>query len=194
MWLNKVGTFGVGSAGDWWGRAGACCCRLSRYMLVPRFMLWLKLFGDDEWLVGRGPNYVIALLLHMFFSDIIDTLIAWNTVGGGVQSDCVGYYLDLSRFKARKKRARLGEVREGLGRLQFIARPLGHIRPSLGPLYAWSCAGPRLARPHLPVMILIIIRFLAAEIGRRRDEEEEKEDVPVCSQSVRPGRGVQARR
>ena len=28
LWLNCVGTFGVGSAGYWWGRAGACLTRL----------------------------------------------------------------------------------------------------------------------------------------------------------------------
>ena len=63
---------------------------------------------------------------------------------------------------------RLGELREGLGRLQFLAGPLEHLRPFLGPLYAWSCAGPRYARPRMPVMILLILRFLAAELGRRR--------------------------
>ena len=52
VWLNKVGTFGVASAGYWWGRAGAACCRLSHYMLGYRFMLWLLLYGDDEGLVG----------------------------------------------------------------------------------------------------------------------------------------------
>ena len=61
-----------------------------------------------------------------------------------------------------------GEIREGLGRLQFVAGPLELIRPFLGPLYAWCCAGPRHARPSLPVMILLILRFLAVEISRRR--------------------------
>ena len=45
--------------------------------------------------------------------------------------------------KIREQRVRLGELREGLGRLQFLAGPLEHIRPFLGPLYAWACAGPR---------------------------------------------------
>ena len=31
VWLNTVGTFGVGSAGYWWGRAGALLVRLSHY-------------------------------------------------------------------------------------------------------------------------------------------------------------------
>jgi hypothetical protein len=31
IWVNRVGTFGVGSAGYWWGRAGALLVRLSHY-------------------------------------------------------------------------------------------------------------------------------------------------------------------
>ena len=36
------------------GRAGACCCRLSHYLLCYRFMLWLVLYGDD----GSLPEIV----------------------------------------------------------------------------------------------------------------------------------------
>ena len=54
------------------------------------------------------------------------------------------------------------ELREGLGRLQFIVGPLEHIRPFLGPLYAWAAAGPRYARPKIPLMILL--KYLAAEV------------------------------
>ena len=55
-----------------------------------------------------------------------------------------------------------------MGRLQFIAGPLEHLRPFLGPLYAWACAGARYAKPKMPPMILLIIHFLADEIRRRR--------------------------
>ena len=33
LWLNKVGTFGVASAGYWWGRAGAAVMRLGHYFV-----------------------------------------------------------------------------------------------------------------------------------------------------------------
>ena len=91
IWLNKVDTFGVASAGYWWGRAGACCCRLSHYLLGYRFMLWLLLYGDDEWLVGQGQHYHMSLLLHMLVLDIIGTPISWHKLGGGIQTDWVGY-------------------------------------------------------------------------------------------------------
>ena len=59
---------------------------------------------------------------------------------------------------------RLGELREGLGRLQFLAGPMEYIRPFLGPLYAWASIGPRFARPRLPVMIVLIMKYLAEEL------------------------------
>ena len=86
----------------------------------------------------------------------------------GVSEAGAAWAVQWLEAKARERKARLGEIREGLGRLQFVAGPLEHIRPFLGPLYAWCCAGPRHARPSLPVMILLILRFLAVEISRRR--------------------------
>ena len=49
VWLNTVGTFGVCSAGYWWGRAGALLVRLSHY-LPPTFLrqFWLLLYADDQ--------------------------------------------------------------------------------------------------------------------------------------------------
>ena len=66
--------------------------------------------------------------------------------------------------KAAEKTVRLGELREGLGRLQFLAGPIEYVRPFLGPLYAWASIGPRFARPRLPVMVLLIMKYLAQEL------------------------------
>ena len=41
---------------------------------------------------------------------------------------------------------------------------LEHVRPFLGPLYAWASVGPRFAKPKLPVMILLIMKYLADEL------------------------------
>ena len=59
----------------------------------------------------------------------------------------------------------MGELCEGLGRLRFVAGPLDHLRPFLGPLYAWVSAGPRYAKPKLPAMILLILELLAKELA-----------------------------
>ena len=63
LWLNTVGTFGVASAGYWWGRAGACAVRLTHYVAGPAHAIWALLYSDDGWLVGRGERYEIGLLL-----------------------------------------------------------------------------------------------------------------------------------
>ena len=67
--------------------------------------------------------------------------------------------------KLRERRIALGELREALGRLQFVAGPLELIRPFLGPLYCWACAGPRHARPLLPTMLLLILRYLEGALN-----------------------------
>ena len=66
--------------------------------------------------------------------------------------------------KATEGRVKLGELREGLGRLQFIAGAIEYLRPFLGPLYAWAAAGPRFARPKLPIMVVLILKYLAKEL------------------------------
>ena len=48
VWLNKVGTFGVASAGYWWGQAGACIFHLVHYMLGYDLALWAPLYSDDR--------------------------------------------------------------------------------------------------------------------------------------------------
>ena len=67
VWLNTVGTFGVGSAGYWWGRAGAAIMRLTHYALGYTHAIWALLYSDDGWLVGRAERYEVGLLLHLFF-------------------------------------------------------------------------------------------------------------------------------
>ena len=62
--------------------------------------------------------------------------------------------------KIAEGRVTLGELREALGRLQFVAGPLELVRPFLGPLYSWACARPRYARPQLPTMLLLILGYL----------------------------------
>ena len=47
LWLNKAGTFGVASAGYWWGRAGACLIRLMHYLLGYDHAIWALLYSDD---------------------------------------------------------------------------------------------------------------------------------------------------
>ena len=181
VWLNTGGTFGVGSAGYWWGRAGAALIRLSHY-LQGRRMLWILLYSDDCWASAQGAHADRDLLLHFLVLGVLGTPLAWHKLKGGERLEWIGYYLDLGRFqlgitekriqwavrwigdKCREGRVRLGEMREGLGRLQFVAGPLEHIRPFLGPIYGWVSAAPRYTRPQMPLMIRLILEFVAHEL------------------------------
>ena len=148
--------------------------------------LWALLYSDDDWLVGWADRYEYSLVMFMLVLSVINAPLSWHKMSGGIETEWVGYLLDVGRFqigisesralwairwledKAREQRVPLGELRQGLGRLQFIAGPLEHLRPFLGPLYNWACGGPKYARPQLPVMILLIMKFLATELRRKR--------------------------
>ena len=182
VWVNTVGTFGVGSAGYWWGRAGAALMRLSHFCQGRERMLWLMLYSDDCWATAGGERADRDLLLHLLVLGVVGTPLAWHKLKGGQAIEWIGYALDLARFeigitekrvhwcvrwigdKLREGEVRLGELREGLGRLQFVAGPLEYLRPFLGPLYAWASAAPRYAQPRLPVMIRLIMEFIAEEL------------------------------
>lgn len=195
VWLNKVGTFGVGSAGYWWGRAGACCCRRSHYMLGPQFMLWLLLYGDGEWLVGRRQHYYISLLLHMFFLDIVDTPIAWHKVCGGAQSDWVGYYVDVSRFEIGVSEARAAWAIQWL---EAKARE----NTARAPVHRWAVrAHPAISGSALLLGVWGPSVRATASPGYDPDDHPlpggrdwEEEDVALCRPGMRPGRGLQAGR
>ena len=47
VYLNCVGTFGVTSAGYWWGRAAGAIVRFTHYMLGYDDPLWALLYSDD---------------------------------------------------------------------------------------------------------------------------------------------------
>ena len=121
-------------------------------------------------------------MLHLFLLAVLGTPLKWSRVSGGFEIEWVGYLLDLSCFEigisafraqwyvtwltgiACKRWVSLGELKEGLGRLVFVAGPLEHLRPLLGPLFAWASAGPRFARPRLPTVLLLLMNFMADKL------------------------------
>ena len=158
--------------------------RLSHYYAPSTVRaLWVLLYADDGKATAGGPRFELPLLNHLFLLEVLGTPMKWRKVRGGVQVEWVGYLIDYARFemgitesrakwcttwlrdKVRERRVALGELREGLGRLVFVSGPIEHIRPILGPLFAWASAGPRFVRPRLPTMLLILMDFLASELA-----------------------------
>ena len=78
VWLNTVGTFGVGSAGYWGGRAGAALFRLAHYLPGRSHMLWLLLYSDDCWATAGGVRADRNLLLHLLVLGVVGTPLAWH--------------------------------------------------------------------------------------------------------------------
>jgi len=186
VYLNTVNTFGVGSAGYWWGRGGSAIIRLAHYMLGHEDALWSLLYADDGLNVGRTGYFERGLIMHLFVLVLLGLPLSWKKFKGGVTVEWVGYWLDAGRFevgvtasRARwcvhwledrqaEGRVQLGELREALGRIQFVAGPLEHLRPFLGPLYAWACSGAKFGKPVLPVMLRLILGYLAKELKEAR--------------------------
>ena len=116
-------------------------------------ILWPLLYSDDGWLIGRREKYHVDLVLDLFILVVLGAPLAWHELRGGVQSEWVGYALDVGRFaigisesrvqwavmwlwdKIAEDRIQFSEFRKGLGLLQFIAGPLEHVRPFLEPVY-----------------------------------------------------------
>ena len=98
LWANTVGTFGVGSAGYWWGRAGSALIRLAHYLQGKDHMLWLLLYSDDSWATAHGEHAEKDLMLHLFVLMILGTPLAWHKLKGGIEVEWIGYALDLAGY------------------------------------------------------------------------------------------------
>ena len=77
VWLNLVGTFGIASAGYWWGRAGAALVRLTHYLTPRQLQMWLLLYADDVLATAGGPWFERPLLFHLFLLMVLGTPLKW---------------------------------------------------------------------------------------------------------------------
>ena len=188
IWLNTVGTFGVGSISYWWSRVGACIVRLLYYVLgdADSALRWCLLFADDLKLLARGPRLARDLLAALLLLLALKIPLKWKKFSGGWQVQWIGFWFDYTRFELglSESRARwlsgwcdalcdagmalIRNFKEGLGRLGFATVALTSDRPFLGPLYAWAAVHPEGACVALPLMVKIILKWLARRLRERR--------------------------
>lgn len=177
LWVNRVGTFGVGSACYWWARLAGLLARF-----VGAFAdgedLWQLLYSDDVHWKAHGPQKYRDLLMMLLLWELMGTPFSWKKCKGGVSTDWLGYWLDYSRFELGISESRgrwladwlaravergaslVRELREGLGRLGFAAGVLEWHKPFLAPLYAWTAAAPQGAfLPHPPAVQLALLHL-----------------------------------
>eukprot|EP00973_Karenia_brevis_P007456 1008229-Karenia_brevis.AAC.1 len=82
VWLNQVGTFGLGSAGYWLSRFGGAVSRLV-LSVMGKEEIWLLLFAEDVDIVAAGANATANLILSLFLLILVGTPVSWKKVGGG---------------------------------------------------------------------------------------------------------------
>ena len=65
VWLNTVGTFGLASAGYYWGRLVAALGRLIFYC-SPAWNFWQLVFADDFSWTAQGEGFELQLLFTLY--------------------------------------------------------------------------------------------------------------------------------
>lgn len=183
IWINTVGTFGIGSAAYHWSRLMSGIGRAAFYMLGQSEVFMLVYVDDLLW-ITRDKRGIEKIILTIYFMTVLGLPFAWKKFKGGVDLAWVGFEISLKGSKlglsvARSQwlvkwlsdtadvgRVRVADMSAVLGRLSFGLTALGHLRPFLGPVYAWTAAMTgKVIWGQLPKAIILIFRFLARALA-----------------------------
>ncbi|CAL1153097.1 unnamed protein product, partial [Cladocopium goreaui] len=177
VWLNTVGTFGVASAAVHWSHLFSGIQR-AVYYLTGTLKLFLLTYVDDLLFITQGKAATDAIVVALLFMVVLGVPLSWHKCKGGTQVEWVGYYVDLEQKSVgiSEKRAdwicnwvettvaagvvKLHDFSAVLGRLSFAMAAIEHLRPFLGPLYAWSAALENVVHARLPKAVIYILRFI----------------------------------
>ena len=85
VYLNKIWTFGVTSAGYWWGRAGGSSMRLGHYFVGYEEALWPLQYSDNGDLVARTDFLERGILLLLLALVVVRNRLAWKKLKGGAE-------------------------------------------------------------------------------------------------------------
>ena len=181
VWLNKVGTFGIGSAGGHWDRVSGVCARTTLCIMLDAEVWQLKYVDDLLWILS-GTRMYEDLLLVLLLWCLVGTPFSWHKTKGGFQVDWIGLQVDIGAFTVGITNSRvewlIGWLVEtldlsaidmklfasGLGRLGFALTVIEYLRPFLAPLYSWSAAVPSRARLPLPIAVRLAMMHLLTRL------------------------------
>ena len=181
LYVNEVGTFGMGCASYWWSRLFGLVTR-SAISLALRDMVYQFLFADDVNWLASGRAGMEAIVVMLFFMAAVGTPFTWLKVHGGFGYEWIGYAIDLethslgiSEDRARwlvswidkalaAKAVLVRDLVSVIGRLSFTAGPLERLRPFLAPLYAWVSVVPESAFLPPPVLVQLCLRWVSVKL------------------------------
>ena len=176
VFLHTRGTFGIASAAYWWQRLAACIVRLCHRLFGRDLGILHLLFADDGWIAAVGAFYWRKVLFWLFLLDLLEVPLSWKKVRGGTVVHWIGYQLDVGCFmkgiSERKVRYRESgvitgrDLRSALGRFSFVAGSLPHVRPFLGPLFAWCAVLKQGTCAKFPDAVAILLEYVAKEVSR----------------------------
>ena len=98
IWLNKVGTYGVGSAGYFWSRLAGAFHRLGFYFVGGVSDFEALLFADD-WMSVAGDKQELDNVVGVIFAMLLLGFPwNWKKFRGGDRVAWIGYEIDYWRF------------------------------------------------------------------------------------------------
>lgn len=155
LYVNMYGTFGVGSASYWWSRLFSVIVRIAHKALGMPEAAYHFVYVDDGLVIVLGGHFERSICGTLLILRALGVPLAARKIRGGLEMEWIGYWLNLRELKLGASERRLAwarswceesvdaelilirRLREGLGRLSFLAGPIVVLRPFLGPLYAW---------------------------------------------------------
>ena len=182
VYAYVCGTFGIASAAYWWSRVAASVVRVMRYLLGADRAIFHLLYADDGLGMCDASHCVESMLLPFLIFDVLEVPMAWKKVRGGSKVSWIGYTIDTNGFmlgisdkkvewvlswvgKHLEEGGIVGrQMKAGLGRFSFIAGVLDHIKPFLGPLFAWSAAISPGSFLELPDAIGVLLSWVAMKV------------------------------
>eukprot|EP00438_Fugacium_kawagutii_P008249 Skav226268 [mRNA] locus=scaffold2708:264535:265680:- [translate_table: standard] len=140
------------------------------------------LFADDGWLTATGGFFWRKLLFWLFCLDLLEVPLSWKKVRGGTEVQWIGCTIDVVGFRigiSERKVAWMLEwlekhsasggitgrdLKSALGRFSFVAGALPHMRPFLGPIFAWSARLSPGVFAAFPDAVAILLEYIMMEV------------------------------
>ena len=90
VYVNKVDTFGVSCASNWWTRISAAGIRPTHHVLSPEFMLDLLLYVDDLESLDLGASGRKGMPLSYCYMSLLGFFFKWAKTRGCFRVEWLG--------------------------------------------------------------------------------------------------------